>query len=255
MNLFLVYLQKSILEFKYYKISLMSFFLIPIFSVIKWYLTGEFVKEIIFYNKPIKYFYFLVFSTIISDIFVKSYIILIRSFYRTEDLYEFLLQGLPRVFIYKTIIRIFEVFLSNLPVFILVLFFFSLNVKVFLISIFLSIFLVIPGISLSLIVSPLLLYFKGTEAMVVSRILFKVKNILVPVMFSFYLFPYYKTLAILIPTIGIVEELRRYLFTGNMDIIIFLLAILSSIGYLIIGVFIFMRAFNHARKQGWIGLR
>ncbi len=192
---------------------------------------------------------------IISDIFYQGWKVVITRFYGSRNLYECLLKGFRKVLFYKLIVYLFEMFLSNLPIILTVLFIFSVNVKRFLISVILSFSLIIFSIGFSLIISPLFLYFKGEEINIVQRYLYLFSEVLVPVMFSFYIFPYYDLIAKIFPSIGLVEEIRKYLFLGKMNVKLFIGCLAISIVYFIVGSILFVKVLNYARLKGWIGSR
>ena len=131
---------------------------------------------------------------------------------------------------------------------------FSKNLLVFLLAILLTPLILLPAYAYAFLVSPLIIIFKGEESELITRYLGLINSFLVPMYFSYLAFSYYNIVKY-IPPIGLIEELRRLLFLGRMDLVTFTINVLESIVLFIVGVYAFQLFFNKARKEGWIGLK
>ena len=78
-------------------------------------------------------------------------------------------------------------------------------------------FLIFPAISLTLIFAPLLFYFKGEETEVIIYNLRYLVTFLVPTSFTYISFGFYDIIKY-ISIIGFIEELRRFIFLGEVDL-------------------------------------
>jgi len=254
-GLFDVYLEKELKTINYYKIATLSFFASTFILLIQWLLTGEFVKEIEVYGKLVSYALFLIMSTIIADTFYRGFTTVFRSF-RDRNLYELVLENKYRIILYKSLASAIKSTILYLPTLLAVLLLFpKINVIRVFISILLSFSLLIFSIALAYLVSPAILYLRGEDSRVIEDYIERLGVLLVPTMFSFLAFPFGKLVVLALPSVGIVESLRLYLFTGKLNIAMFIVYLAVSLAYFIAGMLLFGLVFDKARKEGWIGLR
>ena len=255
MSVLLVYLEKFLLRYRHYKTSLLLLIISPIFFLLHSYLLGKFVKTTVYYNKVVKYLYFIIFSMVVAHLFTEGWRTILRNFYSSNTLYEGLLKGVFRIISYKVLLAIIQAYLDDIVLILVVLLFFSANLDRLIVSLALSLSLIIFAVSLAFLISPLFLYFRGTEIRTLEFYMHTFSELLVPINFSLFFLPNYNLIATVFPSIGLMEEIRKYLFLGEMNTSLFLQSFMVSIVYLVVGIAVFGKALNFARKKGWMGLK
>jgi len=249
----IIFLYMFLLRLKHYKMYAIYLFTIPVIIFLRWFLTGEFVKTISLFNLEISYLYFLVISALFSDMLWHNIRTFLNSFYQRDFLYMILLKGMKRVYMGKMVEEILDSFLFYFLIFLLIYLFVSKDVFILVFSAFLSIILILPAMSLALIFSPLLLYFRGMEAEIVVHNLRNLTVFLVPTGFTYLAFQFYDKIRF-VPVVGFIEELRRFVFIGEISFEILLINLIEIFLLLIVGIIFFIKAFEYARLKGWIGL-
>ncbi len=252
-------LEAFLLEIKKYKISyfLNPIIFTPIFAVIGWFLTSAFVKSVKFYSTYIPYLYFILVAIGTLEYYWWIQGWLPYFFNSAKSVKNIFFRGVWEV---KAAILLYN--LIYVPANLLVYFFwaelltsFAIPAKVLIASLIATI-LTIPfnytiGEILSIIAMKLkknsspIIWFFGTVA-----------TILTLTYFSLSIFPkdIRELLEILIPSMGVVEEMRKWAFLGEFNVSLLLSAFLVSILYSIAITFVFKKLWDDGRRKGWLYL-
>ena len=152
----------------------------------------------------------------------------------------------------KLFADIFEIFLNISGLFFIPLLLKIISLKVFFYSLLISLIIMLSSYALSLMLSPLFIYMRG-ETSSVMQIIRGILRILIPTYYLLSGFWFYN-FTVLIPPTVLVEEFRRLLLFGKINLFMVILSLVVTLSYLVIG-FILLRLFlDRARKKGVIKL-
>ena len=150
--------------------------------------------------------------------------------------------------------RVVRDILSYLPTLVLLYLLVSKNLYSLVFGILASLLLIIPALAIAMLASPLLLKFKGSEAMAIRWDIYFVMRFLLPVSYTYTAFSFYNYLKYL-PVTNLFEELRKLVLVGSADVAALIIGFIESVALLFVGIYVFGKAYERARKEGWIGLR
>ncbi len=243
-----------ILSERKYRISfLVSVIIFPLFNLINYFFSGEFVRKVFYFERSLSYFIFL----IVSSAIVLSFKDFIRGLgdrvlLKREEWLDFLMFG--KVFymlkknLVKTFIEVFENILEFLPAFII----FPRSL-LFLLSFPLAILSSFP---IYLIFLSIALFWKRRDAgEVFYQIMIPFISLLLPTTYSILvIFRGSERFFYLIPFASLYEIIRKFIFLGVFDTDGFLISIFSCSFWWTFSLILFQKALEHSRKTGKIRL-
>jgi len=235
---------------RYWKFTLFEVFLGGVFAFLYNYFVGVFVQNL---SEIGNYLFIVMIGSMLGYGFSQGFSGMIRTLSELEPLTRYYIFSrfiyyFIRRFFWDSFIIIFRFF----AFFLIFLFLKSSVINIVLISLFFSLIVLFISYLYSFIFSPLLIYLRS-EARYLIWLIEEAVRVIVPVYFLLSTFWFYRY-SIFNPPSIVVEELRKLLIYGKLNISILLGALLVSFIYFIIGYFVFLKFFNIARKKGWVRL-
>jgi len=240
-------------KFRHYKLFSFWLFGATLAIFIHDYLAGLYIGNIQILGKLVPLVVFAVISSSFGAVFRRTVGGVLRSATRKDLLYAAILQGPLRVILSSAFVTAAEEMLSFTEQVLFIYILVMKNIITLLLSLVAAFLLILPALSFGLLLSSLLIYFRGKDVNVINHYVLFLTQYLIPSYFTYIAFSLYSIVKY-IPPIGLIEEIRKSLFAGRIDLIVFGINIIESLIIFIIGALVFRWVLNKARKEGWIGL-
>ncbi len=245
----------KIYKWKHYKTILFNILFSSLIFIVLNYLKGAFVGEINLSGREISYIYFLLFSIVFYEAFDRTLDFSLYIVTSEKDIYEMNTVGIKNYVFSNVLYILFSTLVSLLPLVFVITFVATNNLFRVLIGSIFGFLVSIPALSYGMMISPLMILFKGEDRRFIIGAIHSLDSILVPLNFSLLIIPKKEIVEILLPSAGITEELRNFILYGSMNLTTFVLSVIAGLIYLFLGWKAFNYTINWLRREGWVGLR